>query len=558
MAHRHRLRFIPLLLVGFMFFWVSPPLLAKETLPRVPKWHRLELTLKSSVAYTNPLQQAEMRVLFISPLGETNRVYGFWDGGKEWKIRFKPGFPGRWRYYTMCSDTANPGLHAKTGEFLCTAPEGGSRFQQHGPVQVARGQQHLEHADRTPFFWLGDAAWLAAMKATAADWQEYTKTRAEQKFNAVQWQLAAATPDGKTTFFTGSDCIAVNPVAFRQLDAKIIAANQAGLLNAIAPLWEIGAATGLPEDQAVRLLRYAVARWGAEDVAWIIAFECDSTGEQARRWQNIGRAVFNLVNHAPVVLLPGESFWVCDAFRREKWVDVLGVQTATVRDDNMVPWLLSGPMAQERHKEPARPLVVIAPPEEGKIFGLAGAIDGDFARQQLWWNALLNTPAGVSYAAKDVSDWSVHAFKRELPDPWREALTLPGATAIAVLADHFATTEFWKLQPVARAPSGKREAAGQPQRLVIATTEAQDLTVVYQPEPQAVSWIAGTPRARQQVIWLNPRTGERHPVAPAVASASGSFSPPGPGDWVLMLQRRPETLPPVKAKKPDEKIDKRR
>ncbi|MGC3958171.1 MAG: DUF4038 domain-containing protein [Verrucomicrobiota bacterium] len=535
-------------------FSVSAPLLAKEAISRVPKWQRWELTLKSSVAYTNPLQQAEIRVLFVSPLGETNRVYGFWDGGREWKIRFKPGFPGRWRYYTMCSDTANLGLHGKTGEFLCTAAEGQSRFRQHGPVLVARDQQHLEQADRTPFFWLGDAAWMAAMKSTTADWQDYVKKRVEQKFNVVQWQLAAALPDGKTTFYTSADGIAVNPVAFRQLDAKIIAANQAGLLNAIAPLWEIGTASGLSEDQAIRLLRYVVARWGAEDVAWIIAFECDSTGEQARRWQNIGRAVFNLVNHAPVVLLPGESFWVCDAFRREKWVDILGVQTSTVRDNNLLPWLLSGPLAQERHKEPARPLVVIAPPEEGKIFGLGGVIDGDFARQQLWWNALLNTPAGVSYAAKDVSDWGVHVFKREMPDPWREALTLPGATAIAPLADHLATTEFWKLQPTTRVPAGKREAGGQPQRLVVATTETQDLTVVYQPEPQAVTWIAGTPLARHLAAWVNPRTGEirREPTP-----AAQPFLPPGSGDWVLILQREPEALPPFKAKKPDEKIDKR-
>ncbi len=552
MVLRNRFRFCPPLLAGLLAFLAANELSAKETVARVPKWQRWELTLKSNVAYTNPLQQAELRVLLVSPLDETNRIYGFWDGGREWKIRFKPGFPGTWRYYTMCSDTANAGLHGKTGAFLCTAPDSETRFSQHGPVQVARDQQHLEHADRTPFFWLGDAAWQAVIKSTPAAWREYAQKRAEQKFNVVQWQLAPAPPDGKTIFFSDLDRIAVNPVAFRQLDAKIVAANKAGLLSAIAPLWEIGVATGPTEDQAIRLLRYVVARWGAEDVAWIIAFESDSTGEQARRWQNIGRAVFNLVNHAPVVLLPGESFWVCDAFRRERWVDILGVQTSAVRDDNQLSWLLGGPLAQERHKEPARPLIVIAPPAEGKIFGLAGAIDGDFSRQQLWWNALLNTPAGVSYAAKDVADWVVPSFQRDVPAPWREALMLPGAAAIAPLAEHLATKEFWKLRPTSRAPSGPSESAGNPQRVVVTTTEAQDLTVVYQPEAQVVTWM---PRARSQATWLNPRTGERHPVASAEAALVGQpFTPPSPGDWVLILQ----ATPPTNAKKPDEKIDKRR
>lgn len=551
MAHRKRIHQLPLTLLAAL--WLLTPdsyCAGKDVISRGPKWQRWELTLKSSVAYTNPVQEAEVRVLFVSPLGETNRVYGFWDGGKDWKVRFKPSFPGRWQYYTMCSDTANAGLHDRSGEFLCTASEGESRFNRHGPIQVARDQQHLEHADRTPFFWLGDAAWFAAAKSTMPDWQEYVRTRAAQKFNAVHWQLHSAAGDNRAQLFTGREIIAVNPTAFRQLDAKVAAANKAGLLNAIAPLWEIGTDETLPEDQAIRLLRYALARWGAEDVAWIIAFESDSTGEQATRWQNIGRSVFNVVNHAPVVLLPGESFWVCDAFRRERWVDILGVQTASVRDENLVPWLLNGPLAQERHKQPYRPLITIAPPAEGKIFGLAGAIDDNFCRQQLWWNALLNTPAGVSYAAKDVSDWTTSTFKRDGAAIWREALNLPGAAAIAPLAENLATAEFWQLAPSLRPQSYSTVPTTNAQRLVVATTETQDFTMVYLPEPQPVTLTFTVPLKRIKASWLNPRTGETKLVKSAnVTSNNSQFTPPGPGDWVLVLTRQPEIGPAAKAKK---------
>lgn len=566
MANRNRLRWLFPQLLGLLIFLTANPLIAKETVGRVPKWQRWELTLKSSVTYAHPLAEAELRVLLVSPLGETNRVYGFWDGGREWKVRFKPGFPGRWRYYTMCSDQANAGLHGRSGEFLCTAPEGGSRFQQHGPVAVARTQQHLEHADRTPFFWLGDAAWQAAMKSPPADWQEYVKLRAVQKFNVVNWQLAAAPPDGKTTFFDAAENLTVNPAAFRQLDAKIVAANQAGLLNAIAPLWEIGRSETLSEAQAIQLLRYVVARWGAEDVAWLVAFESDSTGAQARRWQSIGRAVFAPITHAPVVLLPGESFWVCDAFRRERWVDILGVQTSSVRDENLLPWLLSGPLAQERSKEPVKPLITIAPPVEGKIFGLAGAIDGEFARRQLWWNALLNTPAGVNYAAKDVADWNISPFKREGAEPWREAMDLPGASAIAPLADGLATKEFWKLRPTARPPAVKAEPAGLSQRLVITSTEAQDFAVIYLPEAQplveTLTGNIGLSPVPQKAVWLNPRTGERQAAGKVESKSNGSaLTPPGPGDWVLLSQRISVPAVPGNGstvKKLEPKIDKRR
>ena len=248
MANR---RFLHILLITGSIVVSNLPLNSfAQKIPSVPKWQRLELTLKSSRNYANPLHDAQMRVLFVSPLGETNRVYGFWDGGKIWRVRYQPAFPGRWIYYTMCSDTSNSGLHEQRGEFLCTASAAESRFTKHGPIQVARDNQHFEHADRTPFLWLGDAAWNAAGRSTATDWSEYVQTRASQKFNVVQWKLPAAG-------FTGRSRITLNLELFRQLEARIESANRAGLLNAIAPLWEIGANDDdiLPEDQAIALLQ---------------------------------------------------------------------------------------------------------------------------------------------------------------------------------------------------------------------------------------------------------------------------------------------------------------
>ena len=78
--------------------------------------------------YSNALQDASLRVVFTSPLGETNEVDGFWDGGRTWRVRFSPDQPGRWKFRTTCSDTANVGLHNETGEFLCTAATGPNPF----------------------------------------------------------------------------------------------------------------------------------------------------------------------------------------------------------------------------------------------------------------------------------------------------------------------------------------------------------------------------------------------------------------------------------------------
>ena len=51
-------------------------------LPVVPKWQRFEQAFRSSVVYTNPLQDVTLSAVFTSPLGEEFRVQGFWDGGR--------------------------------------------------------------------------------------------------------------------------------------------------------------------------------------------------------------------------------------------------------------------------------------------------------------------------------------------------------------------------------------------------------------------------------------------------------------------------------------------
>jgi hypothetical protein len=507
-------------------------------LPVVPKWERFELALKSRTAYTNALQEAEVRVLFVSPLGETNRTYGFWDGGKTWRVRFAPNFPGRWKYYTMCSDTANTGLHEQFGEFLCSAATGNSRFGEHGPVQVARDHEHFEHVDRTPFLWLGDAAWDAVTRAAGSDWDHYVKTRAAQKFNVVQWRLAPAEPGQTPGAFTGRECIALNLDFFKQLDAKVDALTRAGLLNAIAPLWEINtrAELALPEDQAIALLRYAVARWGGNPVAWIVAFESDSAGAQAARWQRIGRAVFNPVSHGPVIVLPGEAPWVLPEFRLEPWVEALGFQTTHVKDDEALPWLLQGPLSLERSKLPVRPLLTLAPAgEAAPTAGDAKPQTADFARQVMWWSLLINTPAGVSYSAKDVADWATTKVPNA-EQPWREALALPGASAISPMAEFFDPIEFWRLKPLAGAVIGQSGGSSIRDFIAASKIEPGNLTLLYVPEERVVKVPPGSWPAAAEAKWFNPRTGQSRPAGAVVAGATAwEFAAPSAGDWVLVV-----------------------
>ena len=518
-----------------------------KKLPMVATWQRFEQSFKSKVSYTNALQDATLSVMFTSPSGEATRVDGFWDGEKTWRVRFSPNQPGKWSYQTSCSDAANTNLHNQTGEFLCTAILGNSRFNLHGPVRVASDHRHLEHADGTPFFWLADTVWNGAQRAPLRDWQVYVGVRTLQKFTVAQWVAAPGVDVKKQTAFTGRERIAVNPDFFQRLDEKTDALNRVGILSAIVPLWEIDSSgtntvEALPEDQAILLLRYQVARWGANNIVWMLTCEGDAVGKNVDRWKRVGRTVFGEGPHAPVLLYPGETHWVLDALRPETWIDLLGYQSGQDVSEDTLKWMVAGPFQNDWKKEPFRPFINVAPPYENEPSIHSKEQTGpESVRRALYWS-LLNMPTtGVSYGSYGVRNWSEEtepknkSSKNKLP-LWHKSLFLPAANQMATLSDFFNSIDFWRLRPapelVANQPGHK-----EPRRFIAAArTESKDVTVVYVPEDRTVDLRLEAFPPSHSAVWINPRTGEHSSAAVVVGERSCKFSTPNSGDWLLVIK----------------------
>lgn len=536
------------------FFTCALPV-ARAAEPLVSKWGRFEQAFQSSAAYENPLQDASLTVIFLSPLGETNRVFGFWDGGKTWRVRFSPNMPGKWGWATICSDPANQGLHLKSGTFLCSAPTGQSRFQQHGPVRVSRDGFSLQHEDDTPFFWLADTAWNGALLSTPKDWEFYLQTRAHQKFTAVQWVAtqwrASASGDASgTPAFTGQEKIVVNPEFFRRLDAKADAANKVGLLNVPVLLWAIGGSSAaqnpgasLPEDQRILLARYMVARWQANAVAWILAGDGHYFGAEGESWKRIGRAVFNEIVHAPVVMHPQGRHWVRDEFKNEKWTGFIGYQSGHGDNDEHLGWLTRGPLVQEWNQEPHRPLINLEPPYEGHLgYHSHQPISADLVRRAVYWS-LLNAPtAGVTYGGHGVWGWDDGTKAPAdhpgtgVPLPWRKALDLPGAQQMAHVATFFNGIEFNQLRPMPEAVVNNPGGQSPRKYIAAARSEKKDLTVVYVPEERTVELLLTSLPPSPDVKWFNPRTGETSAAVAVITDTTAQFPTPGEGDWILWMQ----------------------
>ncbi|MBM3838539.1 MAG: DUF4038 domain-containing protein [Verrucomicrobia bacterium] len=527
-----------------------------ERIAVVSKWDRFERSFTSRRTYPNPIQDAELRVVFTSPSGQSRLIYGFWDGSQTWKVRFAPNELGKWYYSTSCSNSNDDGLHRQTGAFLCIAPNGRTRFDQHGPVRVARDGRHLEHEDGTPFFWLADTAWNGALLSTPAEWDHYLRERRRQQFTAVQWVATQwrASPTGdreSRAAFADSDRIAVNPEFFRQLDAKADAVNRAGLLNVPVLLWAIGGGArpqinpgyALQEDQAILLARYMIARWGANDVIWILPGDGDYRGPRAERWKRIGRASFGEEPHAPVVLHPGGMQWVLNEFLAEKWLDIHGYQSGHGDDERTLRWIFEGPPATDWKKEPARPFINLEPPYENHLaYQSQTRIAPLTVRRAIYWS-LLNAPtAGVSYGGHGVWGWDDGAKppmdhpRTGVPLPWQKALLMPAAEQMAHVATFFNSIDFWRLRPAPEVLASQPGQQAVRRHIAAARSEAGDLLVVYVPEDRNVEILQKSLPPNFRASWFSPRTGEKPSVVAVLNDQAIQFATPDEGDWLLLVK----------------------
>jgi hypothetical protein len=513
-------------------------------IPLVPKWERFERTLRSPVLYADPLRRAALTAVFTSPSGERQKVYGFWDGGRMWKVRFSPDQPGIWTYQTACSDSGNSGLKV-TGQFLCGAPVGQSRFNTRGPVRVSHDHRHFEHLDDTPFFWLGDSLWAGSLQATPAEWDYYTQVRSRQGFTVVQWAVASDSDAKGRKAFSESSPLIPDIHFFSEMDARIDLMNRAGLLSALAPLREltlpgVPPVSELPEDQAILLLRYMVARWDAYDVAWILTCEGDNLEQNVDRWKRIGRAVFGDIAHAPVMVYPGESYWVLNEFRREPWVDFFGCRASQQINDESIQWLVEGPVSEDWFKEPERPLILTVPFENEAPSGSEHRPDAFEIRRALCWSLLAAPTAGVNYGAQSVWNWlapppGTSSDADDMAPDWKKALFMPGAKDAAGIAAVFEALDFWRLRPAPDVIAHQPGLESPSRHIAAARTGSGDMLLVYVPNDRNVELVLEKLPPSPVVTWINPHTGERSPGMAVYGGQTGQFPTPGPGDWLLLF-----------------------
>jgi hypothetical protein len=250
--------------------------------PPTSESRMVEWTIETHKVYADPFNDVDVDVVFQRG-GESWTVPTFWRGGQRWTVRFAPPAPGEYAYRLVSTDTDNPDLNGHDGRVRIDAYTGTDLLLKHGALKVSANKRYFEHADGTPFYWLGDTWWTGlSSRLSWNDFQTLTADRQRKGFSVVQI-VAGLVPWEEQPLSDPGFCneggpvwearfARINPAYFDAADRRIQHLVEAGLAPALVGGW-FGALRPMGVDKMKQHWRYLIARYGAYPVFWIVGGE---------------------------------------------------------------------------------------------------------------------------------------------------------------------------------------------------------------------------------------------------------------------------------------------
>jgi hypothetical protein len=298
----------------------------------VPRFGIFEQAFEHAGNYANPYTQATAVAMFTSPNGNRYSIPLFWNGDRQWKVRFSPNLEGKWNWSIRSNDA---GLDGQTGSFttIASTAKGGIQIWQDFPY-------HLQHQDGTPFWLFGETSWriLGSDPQEELDrnsFEQYIERRASQGFNFIHTNVLLPGQNEGGSAFLSLRNEQLDPGYWQEVDGRIEYMNQRDMAVMLFLAWadlETGWRRRLPwrtpqldwrsfPNQAARLryAQYLAARYSAYNVGFSVAGEWDEFGDRAMH-QEIARTVQETDPHdRPITIHPGAVGSVAE-FAREPWM----------------------------------------------------------------------------------------------------------------------------------------------------------------------------------------------------------------------------------------------
>ena len=518
------------------------------------QWALFETSFASARKYGNPFMELEVEVLFRSG-NQQWLVPAFWAGDEKWTVRFAPPMQGDYTFEVRCSDPANHLLNRAAQTLHVTAYTGDNPLLKRGFLRVAVDKRHFEHADGTPFLWLGDTWWKGLCKRlTWEGFQTLTADRKKKGFNVVQI-VCGTYPDEQGLLqpswaneggmpYLKKDFSEMNPEYFNHADRRFKHLVEAGIVPAITGGWGRAVnlnAVGLPGYK--RHFRNLIARYGAYPVIWILGGETQKEqgpwhelAQYVREIEPYGRLLGNHSSHLRKALEDHAVFdFDMDATGHNSWSTVGAVlrKTRQSLDDLPQKPFVSGESCYEMHMQenPA------------------------YLQRYQFWALMLSGAAGHTYGAAGIwhmatpeehGNWGGWGGQPYDLTTWTEGMHFPGSAQLRHAKSLLETLPWQQFKEHPEWVEKDVFAAGIPGKI----------RVIYQPNRGVYKWngiaVRNIEPGTYSAFYFDPVSGRRYDLG--LHNLSGTWqSPnvPSPQDWVLVMQVQSPgetvTLPELKA-----------
>jgi Protein of unknown function (DUF4038)/Domain of unknown function (DUF5060) len=377
-----------------------------------------ELSFTATRSLNDPFNDVTLDVVFLDPNGRELRVPAFWAGGNKWKVRYASPVAGAHRFRSDCSEKADPGLHGVTGSVDIKPYMGQNPLYAHGPLRASANRRYLEHADGTPFFWLGDTWWMGLCHRL--HWPDEFKTlaadRQEKGFNIIQI-VAGLYPDmppfdprgaNEAGFPWTTNYSRIQPEYFDAADQRIQHLIDSNLTPCIVGAWGYF----MPWMGVAKLKqhwRYLIARYGASPVVWCVAGEANlpyykakgfpyDDRAQVKDWTEVMRYVRDLDPYHRLVTIHPTGIGRLSARNATDDANLLDIdmlQTPHGQAEAVAPTVRTARESYADH--PVMPVIN----GEASYEMLGDRIPAQWPRA-MFWICMLNGAAGHTYGANGI------------------------------------------------------------------------------------------------------------------------------------------------------------
>lgn len=530
---------------------------------QIEVWKRTDVILKSDKTYANPYKDVEIDAVFTHEDGTEIKLYGFWNGGNEWRVRFAPTKTGIWSYQITASDTENTSLHNQSGKLRAVENTGETALDRHGFVKISENGRYFTYDDGTPFYWLGDTNWQAPNYVSLtqcnypgcqceSQFLHELNDRLAKGFTVYQTYFDSGESDGGGQLATTSEPSiwsekydSVNPDTFSdKIDVMFDTLADSGMVIALGMGVHSNTTNAMGEEELDRITRYLTARYASYPVVWITAQEI--TGEPQ----------FSLWNSSAEVVDEGDGYHhpqgahqfpsdvnnsYVEALDGKEWHEFYALQAGhgpTVPAKSLYEGYWNNP----RNDFP-KPFVETEANYED-IY--CGGFNGYEGSRIIAWKANLSGSYGFTYGVTGVwannysTAGNIGWYESFSYEPWYMGIDKPGSFEMKYMRDFFEYVDFSTLIPRFYDETYSNLTAEN--KVLASSADAKTYVAYFYNASLSTGELRGLNSGDSySAKWYNPLTGKFIEIADQITVTDGVYQipqKPTTGDWVLLVTSR--------------------